>query len=493
MTGAGLRRRAAPRGVRGLRGPRAPRFLRAAAAAALLAAGPARAAGAHLSIQEAQASEKGWPEARVFVEVVGASGAPIRGLGPELFQVYEAGSPRSAKILKVQALEDAQAGASVVVVLQASGSWMGIEDGVRKALADFVQGLASHDRVAIVTDAGDPKVLAGFSGDRGAATAALAQVGFTDPSFLLYDAAVVALSLLDGPGAALQAGGEAAPAAPPPRAIVVVADGRDNGSVASAERVIAGALRRRIPVHAVGHSELDADGLPALEQLAARTGGAYRPAPAVEDLGPALAAVRDRIDQTYAIAWRSALPHDGREHPIEVAMENEGGAPLRGKLALRTPRFTDWRWLGVGAAVLLAACGAGAAGYLLARGGGSRRACRHCRGPLAADGACPACQGRGSRARLTVRTGAAAGRSYPVAGSELRLGSGPGAAVRLLDAAVSGNHAAIRAAGGGFEIEDLGSRNGVLVNGRRTGRCALRDGDVITLGTTELGFSLVDG
>ena len=455
----------APQRLARWRGPIAA----ASAIVALLAPGRSWASGARLSIQEAEATQRGWPEARVFVEVIGASGAPIQGLAPELFKIYEADNAGSSKILKVQTIEEAQAPASIVIVLQASGAWMRVEEGVKKALSGFIQGLAPRDRVAIVTDSGNPTVLAGFSPDRAAQLEILARTDFANPSFLLYQSLGLALSLFDGPAAtaAGRADGASTPA-PPPRAIVVISDGRDNGSSVSAEKVIAEALRRRIPIHAVGHSEVDQDRLAALEELARRTSGAYRPAPSVDDLGDALAGIRDRIDKTYVIAWKTALPHDGKEHQIEVAMENEGGAPLRGKLALRTPAFTDWHWLGIAAAVLLAAFGAAGAGYLLllARAGGVAKG-----------------------ARLTLRNGESAGKVYPLVGERVSLGSGPQAAIRLLDGAVSGTHAAIHSASGRFEIEDLGSKNGVLVNGRKTLRCELRDGDVITLGRTELAFS----
>ena len=45
--------------------------------------------------------------------------------------------------------------------------------------------------------------------------------------------------------------------------------------------------------------------------------------------------------------------------------------------------------------------------------------------------------------------------------------------------------------GNKFEIVDLGSKNGVLVNGKKTPRRFLRNGDVITLGMTELKFESV--
>jgi pSer/pThr/pTyr-binding forkhead associated (FHA) protein len=92
-----------------------------------------------------------------------------------------------------------------------------------------------------------------------------------------------------------------------------------------------------------------------------------------------------------------------------------------------------------------------------------------------------------------VQTGPGRGTEYPLVGTLVGLGSGPENAVRLFDSAVSGRHAGVAIFEGTFEILDLGSRNGVLVNGRRTQKRVLCDGDVLTLGTTELRFEAIGG
>jgi len=78
------------------------------------------------------------------------------------------------------------------------------------------------------------------------------------------------------------------------------------------------------------------------------------------------------------------------------------------------------------------------------------------------------------------------------------LGSGGGvlgrsreADVVLDDANVSRKHAEIRPSGGSWTVRDLGSTNGVKVNGRRIdGAQSLKPGDVIELGTSHATFEL---
>ena len=53
---------------------------------------------------------------------------------------------------------------------------------------------------------------------------------------------------------------------------------------------------------------------------------------------------------------------------------------------------------------------------------------------------------------------------------------------------MSRQHAELRREGDGYVIVDLGSTNGIEVNGRRVKRAALETGDRIALGQTELLF-----
>ena len=60
--------------------------------------------------------------------------------------------------------------------------------------------------------------------------------------------------------------------------------------------------------------------------------------------------------------------------------------------------------------------------------------------------------------------------------------------IRIQGEGVSRRHALIVAERNGFRIEDLGSQNGVLVNGKPMQRGMLSPGDVITLGVVKLRF-----
>lgn len=68
------------------------------------------------------------------------------------------------------------------------------------------------------------------------------------------------------------------------------------------------------------------------------------------------------------------------------------------------------------------------------------------------------------------------------------LGRGTEADVRLPDTGVSRKHADVQLVGSAVVVEDLGSTNGTLVNGRRVGRQELADGDVLRIGHSVLVY-----
>ncbi|MFW5875540.1 MAG: FHA domain-containing protein [Myxococcota bacterium] len=93
-------------------------------------------------------------------------------------------------------------------------------------------------------------------------------------------------------------------------------------------------------------------------------------------------------------------------------------------------------------------------------------------------------------ARLRVVEGPDRGRTIepPDGGTPLVIGRGDGCDVVLSDADISREHLSLLSDAEGPRLEDLGSKNGILVNGRAARARRLRDGDEIRLGSTLLVF-----
>jgi hypothetical protein len=82
------------------------------------------------------------------------------------------------------------------------------------------------------------------------------------------------------------------------------------------------------------------------------------------------------------------------------------------------------------------------------------------------------------------------GRRNVLSGSRVVVGRSREADIVLQDPNVSRRHAELRRDDGGWQIVDLGSTNGIKVNGRRVDSQPLSAGDQITIGVTDLTFEL---
>lgn len=92
---------------------------------------------------------------------------------------------------------------------------------------------------------------------------------------------------------------------------------------------------------------------------------------------------------------------------------------------------------------------------------------------------------------VEVLTGSSAGRRYVLEpGSVTAVGRGDGCVLQLDDADASRRHAEIVAESDSVRLIDVGSKNGVSVNGQRIEEsAALRHGDEIRIGATSLRFT----
>jgi Protein of unknown function (DUF3662)/FHA domain len=82
------------------------------------------------------------------------------------------------------------------------------------------------------------------------------------------------------------------------------------------------------------------------------------------------------------------------------------------------------------------------------------------------------------------------GRRNVLSGSRVVVGRSREADIVLQDPNVSRRHAELRRDDGGWQVVDLGSTNGIKVNGRRVDSQQLSAGDQITIGVTDLTFEL---
>lgn len=93
-------------------------------------------------------------------------------------------------------------------------------------------------------------------------------------------------------------------------------------------------------------------------------------------------------------------------------------------------------------------------------------------------------------ATLVVERGAIAGDEHLLDREKLVLGRGTGVDLRFDDSAMSAQHALIEFTGEGFRVRDLGSTNGMRVNGAPVEARDLEAGDRLEIGQHVFRFRL---
>ena len=119
-----------------------------------------------------------------------------------------------------------------------------------------------------------------------------------------------------------------------------------------------------------------------------------------------------------------------------------------------------------------------------------RRLCGGCQRVMMPDWVrCLFC-GWSPSARLEFLCGPLVGQVVELVDEVTTMGSVPENTIVLADSAVSRKHIGIRRGPTGYELADLGSTNGVYVNGHRLPKKLLVSGDIMRVGNTEMVFRL---
>jgi pSer/pThr/pTyr-binding forkhead associated (FHA) protein len=90
---------------------------------------------------------------------------------------------------------------------------------------------------------------------------------------------------------------------------------------------------------------------------------------------------------------------------------------------------------------------------------------------------------------LVFETGSLQKTIYPLL-EATTIGRDTSNSIRLPDATASRNHARVRFWQGSWVVEDVGSTNGIIINGERVGKASLKPGDSFRIGQTI--FTLVE-
>src|SRR5256886_10119118 len=84
-------------------------------------------------------------------------------------------------------------------------------------------------------------------------------------------------------------------------------------------------------------------------------------------------------------------------------------------------------------------------------------------------------------------------KAYPMRSITVTIGRSDQCEIAVKDSSMSGKHAEISKVNGEIRVKDLGSANGIWLNGERVDDVELFDGDVLRLGQTSIRIDVVGG
>jgi len=190
-------------------------------------------------------------------------------------------------------------------------------------------------------------------------------------------------------------------------------------------------------------------------------------------------------DREQFASYEGSLVDELREHLAEHARRERYAMLSPPRVLLETDEDLALGEFGIATRMVQPEPGSEEAGPRLPATSGQTMVYKPAAGGVPTEAASPVELGvEPLRATLTVN-----GRTHEVEGRRVLIGRSKECDVQLADPNASRRHAELRREGDAFWLVDLGSTNGLDVNGKRTQRAKLSDGDRVTIGTTELVFN----
>jgi VWFA-related protein len=243
---------------------------------------------------------------RLIVSATDRSGIPIKGLNQSDFQLHVEGQP--VREFTIETVSGAKNPLSVLLAVDVSGSMNGEPiDAAKKAATAFLDRLGADDYAALLSFGSGVRLLHEFTSNKASVKQSLEALSAKDTDTWLYEATDESL--------------KKASEAPTSRvAIVLLTDGKDEGSTRTEEEVLGRIKGVRIPVFALGFGEKAYRSY--LEEIAGASGGSFLYAPAVEELGQMYAQVYEQLKNQYQIQFRFEEP--AGEYVASLALKYSG-------------------------------------------------------------------------------------------------------------------------------------------------------------------------
>ena len=253
-----------------------------------------------------------------------AQNKPVTGLQRSQFKVFEDGIEQPIANFEAQ-----ESPFAAVILLDTSGSMSERISIARAAAINFLDGLRNGDVTAIFNFDSQVLQVQDFSESR-------------DVKDKIFDLKANGMTVLND--AIVEASNKLNGRPEKRRAIIVVSDGADTQSRASADEAIKAALAANATVYTVDMSSIDTGGRDriqnqgALKKFAEKTGGYFIPSENGIALRAALRNIVDELRGQYTLAYTpSEAKHDGKWHTLEVRV-SQSNLSVRTRKGYNSPK-----------------------------------------------------------------------------------------------------------------------------------------------------------
>jgi VWFA-related protein len=246
------------------------------------------------------------------VTATDGKGEYVHGLKRGDFKVFEDGREQ-----QVTNFSEEETPFAVALLLDISGSMEGRVSLARSAAIRFLDGLRENDVAAVYSFESKVEQVQEFSGSR----------DLTPRAFGLGAKGLTVLN-----DAIVQAAADLAKRPEKRRTILVLSDGADTKSHASADKALAAAFAANATIYSVDMGERTTAGAAgemaaagALKNFASKSGGRYVPTPGGRELREAFGEIVEELSNQYTVGYRPTnTARDGRWRNIEVKVSRPG-------------------------------------------------------------------------------------------------------------------------------------------------------------------------
>jgi Ca-activated chloride channel family protein len=247
----------------------------------------------------------------LYTSVVDGKGRPVEGLGKDDFKVLEDGTPQQVR--RFELVRDVPIYAGILLDTSASmAEGKKLEQAVSGALRFFQKVITPKDRAAVITFSDQASLAVRFTSQEPVLAGGLA--GLTAAgNTALYDSLIYALYYFGGVKGK--------------RAIIILSDGKDEGSRQTFTEALEYARRSGVALYTIGIdlSTADNDARLKLSRLADETGGRFFFIERVGELEGIYDTIQKELRSQYLLAYQSSKEGDADKfRTVEVKLAKPG-------------------------------------------------------------------------------------------------------------------------------------------------------------------------